>query len=138
LLSQLARVRETESCPDEIVKVSPAVYALPVIDPENKKFPDVVASHAVKKVAVCDPAMFVQVTSASEVRTPADDAPNDAALRVTSVAGFAVPFDEGSPTWSLMYTVATAKEVLLPTASSHEPARYELNPVAIIDQPFPQ
>jgi hypothetical protein len=74
------------------------VYGLPVIDPENKKFPDVAASHAVKKVAVCEPAMFVQTTSASEVKTPAEAEPNEVALRVVSVAGFAVPFDDGSPT----------------------------------------
>jgi hypothetical protein len=116
------------------VKVSPALYGLPVIAPENKKFPAVAASHAVKNVAVCDPEMFVQVTSASEVRTPAEAAPNDAALRVVSVAGFAVPDDDGSPTWSLIYACATANVVLFPKALSHEPAKYELNPVAIIPQ----
>ena len=78
--------------------MSPAVYGLPEIVPENKKFPEVLASHAVKKVASCDPAMFVQVISASDASAPLEAALNDALFRVVSVATLAVPLDDGSPT----------------------------------------
>lgn len=74
------------------------MYGLPVIDPENKKLPAERLSQAVKNVASCEPAMFTQEISASEVMTPFDDAPKDASFLVVSVAGFPVPLAPGSPT----------------------------------------
>ena len=65
--------------------------------PENRKFPAETLSHAVKCVASCDPAMFVQVSAESDVSVPDDAAENDASLRVVSVAGFDVPAAPGSP-----------------------------------------
>lgn len=106
--------------------------------PEKRKFPAVSLSQALKCVASCEPAMFVQVIAASDAIEPVEAAANDAALRVVSVAAFDVPFAPGSPTCSFTYTVATAKEVLLPTASSHAFAKYEEIPVAISLQPFPR
>jgi hypothetical protein len=70
-------VRETVRDPLGIVKVSPAVYELPVIEPLNKKFPVVALSHAVKNVASSEPAMFVHETFASEVSPPPVAAPNE-------------------------------------------------------------
>ena len=71
---------------------------MPVIVPENKKFPAEMLSQAVKCVASCEPAIFVQLISASDVIAPADAAPNETDLRVVSVAAFEVPFAPGSPT----------------------------------------
>ena len=78
--------------------MSPAVYALPVIVPENKKLPAVRESHALKCVASCEPAMFVHEISASDAIAPAEAAANDTDLRVVSVAAFAVAAEPGSPT----------------------------------------
>lgn len=82
--------------------MSPAVYGLPVIVPENRKLPAVDASQTVKCVASSEPAMFVQLISASEAIEPLEAAANEIDLRVVSVAGLAVPFAPGSPTCSLM------------------------------------
>lgn len=78
--------------------MSPAVYGLPVIVPEKRKFPAVDASQTVKWVASSEPAMFVHDISASDAIEPLEAAANEIALRVVSVAGFAVPFAPGSPT----------------------------------------
>lgn len=66
--------------------------------PENKKFPAVKLSQAVKWVASCEPEMFVQVRAESDASEPDDAAANEAALRVVSVAAFEVPAEPGSPT----------------------------------------
>ena len=47
-----ATVRETVSPPEEMVKVSPAVYGFAVMVPENRKLPAEMLSQAVKNVAL--------------------------------------------------------------------------------------
>jgi hypothetical protein len=88
-----------------------------MIVPENKKFPADSLSQAVKNVASWLPEMFVHETSASDEIEPPDAAAKAQALRVVSVAAFAVPFAPGSPTCNFTYTFATEKLVAFPTES---------------------
>ena len=85
-----------------ISKVSPAVTtALEDNEPTHRQFPAVVSSHIDQCEYVSDAATFVHVNAVLEAFEPPDAALQLTALRVASVAAFAVPSSPGSPVCSL-------------------------------------
>jgi hypothetical protein len=84
--------------PDGIVNVSPAVTDFDAArSSDHRKFPEVLASHALMWVYVSVVLTLVHVSAASVAIDPDDAAANDACLRVVSVAAFDVPAAPGSP-----------------------------------------